>query len=323
MKKRLLAILLAITLSSAGCAGNVQNEKLNYTDVLFDTVIQIDIFDNADKELLTGCKELCLKYDSMFSRTNEESEIYKINHANGEFIEVSPETLELVNEGLYYSKISDGAFDITIGAASSLWDFKSEEHVIPSDTEINDAVKHIDFNCVEIQDNKIRLTNPEAMLDLGAIAKGYIADKLKEYLSDNGVEHALINLGGNILIIGDKPDGSQYNIGIQKPFDQTGQPITSVKVSNTSLVTTGIYERCFEENNKLYHHILDPATGYPCSNNLYSVTIVTESSVMADALSTTCFLLGLDKGMELINETDGVEAVFITDDYNLHYSDNF
>ena len=161
------------------------------------------------------------------------------------------------------------------------------------------------------------------MLDLGAIAKGYIADKLKEYLVENGVEHALINLGGNILIIGDKPDGSKYNIGIQKPFDQTGQPITSVKVSDTSLVTTGIYERCFEKDDTLYHHILDPATGYPCQNNLYSVTIVTKSSVMADALSTTCFLLGLKDGMELINSLEGVEALFITDDYELHYSDNF
>ena len=323
MKKKLLAILLALTLLSAGCAGNVQNEKLNYTDVLFDTVIQIDIFDNADKELLTGCRELCLKYDSMLSRTNEQSEIYKINHADGEFVEVSLETLELVEQGLYYSDLSKGAFDITIGAVSSLWDFQSEEHILPSSEDIDAAVRHISYECVEIEDSKIRLTDSDAMLDLGAIAKGYIADKLKEYLVENGVEHALINLGGNILIIGDKPDGSKYNIGIQKPFDQTGQPITSVKVSDTSLVTTGIYERCFEKDDTLYHHILDPATGYPCQNNLYSVTIVTKSSIMADALSTTCFLLGLKDGMELINSLEGVEALFITDDYELHYSNNF
>ena len=323
MKKKLLAILLALTLLSAGCAGNVQNEKLNYTDVLFDTVIQIDIFDNADKELLTGCRELCLKYDSMLSRTNEQSEIYKINHADGEFVEVSLETLELVEQGLYYGDLSKGAFDITIGAVSSLWDFQSEEHILPSSEDIDAAVRHISYECVEIEDSKIRLTDSDAMLDLGAIAKGYIADKLKEYLVENGVEHALINLGGNILIIGDKPDGSKYNIGIQKPFDKTGQPITSVKVSDTSLVTTGIYERCFEKDDTLYHHILDPATGYPCQNNLYSVTIVTKSSIMADALSTTCFLLGLKDGMNLINSLDGVEALFITNDYELHYSNNF
>ena len=323
MKKRLLTILMAASLLLSGCAGASSNEKLNYTDVLFDTVIQIDIFDDADKELLTGCRELCLKYDSMLSRTNEQSEIYKINHADGEFVEVSPETLELVEQGLYYSDLSKGAFDITIGAVSSLWDFKSEEHILPSSEDIDAAVRHISYECVEIEDSKIRLTDSDAMLDLGAIAKGYIADKLKEYLVENGVEHALINLGGNILIIGDKPDGSKYNIGIQKPFDQTGQPITSVKVSDTSLVTTGIYERCFEKDDTLYHHILDPATGYPCQNNLYSVTIITNSSVMADALSTTCFLLGLKDGMNLINSLDGVEALFITNDYELHYSNNF
>lgn len=323
MKKRLISLLLATSLILCGCSSTSNNTKLNYTDVLFDTVIQIDIFDKVDKELLTGCKELCLKYDSLLSRTNKESDIYKINQANGEFVSISPETLELLNQGIYYSELSEGAFDITIGAASSLWDFKSEDHIVPSEDSVNSAVSHIDYECIEIQDQKVRLTDPDAMIDLGAIAKGYIADKLKEYLVENDVEHALINLGGNILIIGDKLDGSSYNIGIQKPFDQTGEAITSVKVSDTSLVTTGIYERCFEKNNILYHHILDPLTGYPCENNLYSVTIVTQSSTMADALSTTCFLLGLEKGMKLINELVGVEALFITNDYKLHYSDNF
>lgn len=323
MKKRLISLLLAASLLLCGCSGTCNNQKLNYTDVLFDTVISIDIYDNVDTELLNECKELCLKYDSLLSRTNEESEIYKINHANSEFVKISAETLELINHGLHYSELSEGAFDITIGAASSLWDFKSEDHIIPDEDKILSAVDHIDYHCIEIKNDSVRLTDPNAMLDLGAIAKGYIADKLKEHLVENGVEHALINLGGNILIIGSKPDGSNYNIGIQKPFDQTGQPITSVKVSDTSLVTTGIYERCFEKNDILYHHILDPSTGYPCENNLYSVTIVTESSVMADALSTSCFLLGFEKGMKLINKLEGVEALFITNNYEMHYSDNF
>lgn len=323
MKKRFLSLLLAASLTLCGCSGNSNNKTLSYTDVLFDTIIQIDIFDDIDEGIITDCKELCLKYDSLLSRTNDESEIFAINHADGEFVDVSPETLELIEQGLHYSQISDGAFDITIGAASSLWDFKSEEHLVPSEEAVTSSISHINYECVEIQGTSVRLTDPDAMLDLGAIAKGYIADKLKEYLIESGVEHALLNLGGNIQIIGEKPDGSQYNIGIQKPFDQTGEAITSVKVSNTSLVTTGIYERYFEENDTLYHHVLDPTTGYPCKNNLYSVTIVTESSTMADALSTTCFLMGLENGMNLINNLEGVEALFITDDYELHYSDNF
>ena len=162
MKKRLISLLLAVSLLLCGCSSTSNNTKLNYTDVLFDTVIQIDIFDNVDKELLTGCKELCLKYDSLLSRTNEESEVYKINHANGEFVIVSPETLELLN----HSKLSEGAFDITIGAASSLWDFKSEDHIVPSEESISSAVSHINYECIEIQDQKVRLTDPDAMLEI-------------------------------------------------------------------------------------------------------------------------------------------------------------
>ena len=137
------------------------------------------------------------------------------------------------------------------------------------------------------------------------------------------MKHAIINLGGNVLTIGTKTDGSDYNIGIQKPFDKSGQPITSVKVSDKSVVTTGTYQRYFEKNNKIYHHIIDPTTGYPCENNLSSVTIITNSSLTADALSTTCFLLGYEDGMKLVNLLDNVDAVFITNDNKIHYSNNF
>ena len=123
--------------------------------------------------------------------------------------------------------------------------------------------------------------------------------------------------------MGSKPDGTDYNIGIQKPFDKSGTPITSVKLSNKSIVTSGIYQRYFEQDGKIYHHILDPATGSPCENNLYSVSIITDSSLTADALSTTCFLLGYEKGMNLVNQLDNVDAVFITNDNEIHYSKNF
>ena len=180
MKKKLISLLLAASLLLCGCtSGSSNNQTLNYTDVLFDTVISIDIFDNTDESILTDCKELCLKYDSLLSRTNEQSEIYAINHAKGEFVEISDETLELINQGLHYSELTNGAFDITIGAASSLWDFKSDEHSIPDEDKILSAIEHIDYNCIEIKDRSVRLTNPDSMLDLGAIAKGYIADKLK------------------------------------------------------------------------------------------------------------------------------------------------
>lgn len=320
--KQITALFSSAVLLLCGCQQSGSQQDLIYTDVLFDTVISVQIFDDADEELLTGCQEICEKYDLMFSRTNEQSEIYKINSAGGKAVEVSDDTIAIIKEGIYYSELSEGAFDITIGAVTSLWDFKSDEHIVPSKDTIEAAVKKVNYKDIIINNTTVQLTDSEMKIDVGALAKGYIADRLKDYLVENGIEHALINLGGNVLAVGNKPDGSDFNIGIQKPFDETGEPITSVKLSDQTVVTTGIYQRYFEKDDILYHHILDPQTGYPCENSLYSVSIITDSSLDADALSTTTFLLGFDKGMELINSLENVEAIFIMDDMEIHYTDN-
>lgn len=259
----------------------------------------------------------------MFSNKVEDSEISRINNAGGAPVEVSSETVTLIKKAVYYSDLSNGVFDITIAPVSNLWDFHADEPVPPAAETIAAAASHVDYKNILIKDNTIQLLDPYASIDVGAIAKGYIADKLKDYLKDHGIRHALINLGGNVLAMGKKLDGSEYNIGIQKPFDQTGEPITSIRLSDKSVVTSGTYQRYFESEGKMYHHILDPHTGYPCENNLHSVTIITNSSLTADALSTTCFLLGYDKGLRLINQLDNVDAVFITKDNEIHYSKNF
>lgn len=320
--KTLSAVLTASALLLTGCSGakssTQTDQDLTYTDMLFDTVIKIQILDPADESILDGLKKFCEKYDTMFSTTNTDSELYKLNHANGQSFTVSSETANLIQEGIHYSELSGGAFDLTIEPVSALWDFKADKPTVPSSDAIAQAVSHVDYTKVDIQDNTVTLEDPEAGIDLGAIAKGYIADQVKTYLKKQGIKHAIINLGGNVDVIGTKPDGSKYNIGIQKPFDESGEAITSVQLKDQTVVTSGIYERYFKKNGKLYHHILDPRTGYPCENNLYSVSIITDSSTKADALSTTCFLLGYEKGMELIQSMDGVEAIFITDDEKVH-----
>lgn len=321
--KRLTALLSASILLLSGCSGLPRERSQTYTDTLFDTVISVQIFDSVDEDVLEGCEKLCKKYDSMFSNKIEDSEISRINSAGGNPVEVSKETIKLIKKGIYYSEMSDGVFDITIAPVSNLWDFKAETPLVPSPEAIAEAVSHVNYENIIIRDNTVKLTDPHAGIDLGAIAKGYIADRIKDYLEEEGVRHAMINLGGNVLAMDSKLDGSDYNIGIQKPFDETGEPITSVKISDKSVVTSGIYQRYFKADGKIYHHILDPNTGYPCENNLYSVTILTDSSLTADALSTTCFLLGYDRGMKLINQLDNVDAVFITNDNQIHYSKNF
>lgn len=323
--KKLLTLVTAATLLLSGCSGIQKNtqtdQELSYTDMLFDTVIKIQILDSNNQNIISGLKDLCQKYDTMFSTTNEHSDLYKLNHAGGSPVTVSSETADLIQEGIHYSELSDGAFDITIEPVSALWDFKSDSPKVPSSEDIAEAVSHVNYKGISMDGDTVTLSDPKAGIDLGAIAKGYIADQVKTYLKKQNVHHAIINLGGNVDVIGSKPDGSKYNIGIQKPFDETGEAITSVKLKDQTVVTSGIYERYFKKGGKLYHHILDPHTGYPCDNNLYSVSIITSSSTKADALSTTCFLLGYEKGMELINKMDGVEAIFITNDEKIHRSE--
>lgn len=323
MYKRLTALLTAALLLLSGCSGLPRKQEQIYTDTLFDTVIRIEIYDSAGDEVLKGCEEICKKYDSMFSNKIEDSEISRINSAGGAPVEVSSETVTLIKKAVYYSDLSNGAFDITIAPVSNLWDFHSDEPVLPAAETVAEAASHVDYKNILIKDNTVQLLDPYAAIDVGAIAKGYIADRLKDYLKDHGIRHALINLGGNVLVMGTKLDGSDYNIGIQKPFDRTGEPVTSVRLSDKSVVTSGTYQRYFESEGKIYHHILDPHTGYPCENTLQSVTIITNSSLTADALSTTCFLLGYDKGLRLVNQLDNVDAVFITNDDEIHYSKNF
>lgn len=313
---------MSAVLFTTGCSG-LARKPLSYTGVALDTVISIQIYDSHDEDLIKKCQSMCEEYEAKFSRTIETSEVAQINAAAGAPVEVSDDTVKLIKKGIYYGNMSDGAFDITIGSVSSLWDFKAEDPAPPAAEAIAEAVKHVNFRKIIIDGNTVKLLDPSAKLDLGAIAKGYIADRIKEYLRDEGVRHALINLGGNVLAIGGRQDGSPFQIGVQKPFDESGEYITAVALNNKSVVTSGTYQRCFEKDDILYHHILYPTSGNPCNNGLNSVTIITDSSLTADALSTTCFLLGPEEGMRLVNQLDNVDAIFINTDNEITYSRNF
>lgn len=317
-KNRLLySILISFILFTTGCSIKTQ-EPISKTEIYFDTMIQIDIYDSDDISLIEQCFEYCNEFEQTVSRTVETSEIYQINHAKGNPVKVSDITLELLKKGIEYGDLTDGKFDITIAPLSELWDLKNNTGTIPSEHDIKEALSHVNYKNIVIDGNTVFLTDPKAAIDLGGIAKGYIADRLKEYLENQGVKSALINLGGNILAIGSKPDESNFNIGVQKPFDKQGTSITSVSVVDSSVVSSGVYERYFELEDKIYHHILNTENGYPYDNGLLSVSILSPNSVDGDALSTACFALGLEDGMKLIRSLDGIEAIFITEDFNIH-----
>ncbi|MCX4326687.1 MAG: FAD:protein FMN transferase [Lachnospiraceae bacterium] len=237
--------------------------------------------------------------------------------------EVSDILYEILEKGLYYSEISDGCFDITIEPESSLWQFMADNPEVPEDSQIKEAVKLTGYKNAVLKDGQLVLKIPGMGIELGAIAKGFIADKLKEYLAGSGVTSGTINLGGNVLCIGKKTDGTPFRIGIQQPFADRNEIITAIKAEDISVVSSGIYERYFKKDGKIYHHILDPSTGYPYNNGLEAITIISKKSTDGDALSTTCFALGLEKGMEFAESLSGVYAVFITEDGEMHYSEGF
>lgn len=299
------------------CSSSPASESLRATGTYFDTVVTVEIWDGT-QDILDQCMELCDSYEQMFSSSVEGSDVSRINSAGGSPVEVSAETAELIGQSLYYSDLSGGLFDITIASAVDLWDFsENTDAAVPDADLLAEAVSHIDYRCIKVSENTVMLTDPLAKIDLGGIAKGYIADRLKEYLISQGIEYALINLGGNMLAVGTKYDGSDYRIGIQKPFADDGTVMAVVSVSDSSVVSSGNYERFFEKDGIIYHHILDPDTGMPVENGLNQVTILSDLSVDGDALSTVCFIMGLEKGLEFIQSMDGVEAVFVTDSNEL------
>ena len=314
-----LSFLLPLLFLFTGCGR--QAEPITRQGFYFDTVIQITIYGTKDESLLEECFSMAQDYENMFSKTVENSDIWNINHADGSPVKVSEDTLTLLRTSLYYAGLTEGKIDPTIGIVSGLWDFTdTSSAVIPQKEQLNEALSHVGYHNIHITGNTVNLSDSHAEIDLGFIAKGYIADRMKEYLISQGVKNAIINLGGNVLTIGGKPDGTPFQVGIQKPFAAGGTTAFILPVTDLSVVSSGIYERFFLAEDEIYHHILDTKTGYPVRNNLFGVTILSDSSMEGDALSTTCFILGMEEGMALIESLDDTEAVFITSDGEIHVS---
>ena len=311
-----------------------KDDKLSGTHAnLLSTVVTITLYDCMDEDILKGCFSLIADYETRLSRTMEGSELYCLNHSETGTSSVSKETAELISTALSYGKRSDGAFNIAIAPVSSLWTFNRGYGNRPTDAQIQEQLAYIDVSKVEVNGTSITFADPNMGLELGAISKGYIADRVKEYLLENGVESALIYLGGNTLLVGSKPNDSAFRIGIQMPFSLTGETLGILSGKDISIVSSGIYEKYFTEGTTFYHHILDPKTGYPFETNILEVTILSPLSVDGDALSTLCFAYGVEKGLEYINSLPDTYAVFVTGDLNhitgeidnfaLHYSDGF
>lgn len=302
--KKIISLNLSLVLLLCGCAQLQENKDTRF---LLNTVVTLEA--SCDSKTLDDAFLLCENYEKLFSRTIQGSDVYILNNSDG-FTMVNSNTKTLIEKAVYYGDLSYGKFDITIYPVSSLWDFNNQ--VIPSRNEISEALKNVDYQDIIIDGNQINLNGKQ--IDLGGIAKGYIADRLLEYFKNNQVHEGIIDLGGNLVVFGKR----DYVIGIKQPF--SNKLAATLKLRNKTVVTSGTYERYIEKDGILYHHILNPKTGYACDSDLSSATIIGDSSLDADALSTICILLGLDKAKELIENTQQTQAIFIDTDGNLHYT---
>lgn len=316
----------------------------------FDTAVSITIFDSEENynsyvsnnndinKLLDECMDICGKYEYIFSRTDENSELYKLNHSeeylSGKDVLISDELSELISKTLDYSAVFGSRFSVFSGNLCDLWNY--DDKIVPENEQIQSVLENIKNHQYILSGNTISVAynNPDSTdksdvkihapeINLGASAKGYIADKLAEFLKSKGIKEAIINLGGNVLVIGDKYDNSMYTIGIRRPFSDSNDIAAKCKVADKSVVTSGIYERYFEKNGQIYHHIIDCTTGYPADNGIFSITVICDSSIIADCYSTGCLLYSADEILKFVNENKeyDIECIIIDDDYNIILSD--
>lgn len=328
-KTAVLSGLMALTLLLSGCSAQQTEsespttppaaaatvdpaEKTTGVGFYFDTVVTITLY-GADDTLMDDIWAACKRYENMLSKTVEGSDVSRINSAEGQNVTVDAETWNVLSEAKKLNRMTGGAFAITIAPLTAQWDFTGGTNRMPTDEERLAALPLVDDEKLTLGENNT-VTLPAGMqIDLGGIAKGYIADQVAALVRGR-CSGAMLNFGGNVYAVGTKPDGSAYRVGVQDPDEpSSSNPIGVVSVVDRSVVTSGIYERGFTIDGVRYHHILSPWTGLPSDSDLASATIIAESSMDADALATACIVLGSEKALQLTQE-NGYPALMILRD---------
>ena len=325
MKARLITAILILSAVLSGCAAKDTAKtaetampvltpnisavtEYKKTVYAMDTVMDLKVY-AADDEILNAAEQEIYRIEQLLKRSDENSEIYKIN--SSEKCEITEETAYILNTALETGKETDGAFDISIAPVMDLWGFYGQKFYVPTEAEIAEKLALTDYRKIKLSGTTVK-TPADMQIDLGGIGKGYTSDRVIELMRDNGAKSAIISLGGNVQTLGTKPDGSAWNIGIQNPFN-TSEYIGGIRVADEAVITSGGYQRYFMDGDKRYHHIIDPKTGKPSESGLSLVTIVSESGIRADALSTSLFVMGLEKSSEYWRKHGGFEAVLVTD----------
>lgn len=306
-KKSLIAIILCAVIvfgivSYDFISGRSSCEK---TSVAMGTVVTVNLFGFGAKNDLDKIEtEINGLENSVLSWRKEGSDVYRINKGSGTQVSVSPDTVKIIGQCIDISDDCGGVFDITIGNVTKLWDFGGDNQRLPSDDEIKTALGSVGYKNVSISGNAVQIKKGQS-LDLGAVGKGFVCDKIKELLDKGRTKSAVVSVGGSLLIYGNRT----FSVGIVNP-DNDKQSMGTLKLKDTCVSTSGNYEKYFEQDGKRYHHILNATTGYPATSEFKSVTVVCESGLISDALSTVCYIAGYRKSVEILKKFDA-EAVFI------------
>ena len=290
-------------------------EEENVQFYSLGTINTIKVYGKKAKAAIEEAKKKVMEIDDKMSVFKEESEITKINDKAGlSLVKVSMETFYLIKKAIYYCNLFDGYFDITIRPIVKLWGIGHQEERVPTEIEIEEKLKLVNYEDIILDENScsIGLKNSNQEIDVGGIAKGYAADLVKEILKKNKIKNGIINLGGNVYVLGRKSDGKDWCVGIQDPLNENGKFLGTISTRNKSIVTSGNYERYFFKDGKSYHHIIDTKTGYPSEGEIISATIVSDFSIDGDGLSTGVFIYGVEKAINLIEGLYGIEAILIT-----------
>ena len=310
MKKLLCAVLGALMFCS--CSGNGSEEKESRSLFAMDTYMTLTAYGENAEAGLDAAEKMIKELESKWSVTDSGSEIYKINSSGGKPVEVSSETVDIVSNAVSMNRETFGALDISVYPVLREWGFTASEYKVPDDARISELLENVGAERITLSDGKITVPD-NMMIDLGSVAKGRTADLAKEKLTEKGVDSAILNLGGNVQTLGSKPDGSPWAVGIKDPYSDGLLGTLDIE-GEKAVVTSGGYERCFTENGKTYHHILDPKTGYPAESGFVSVTVVGSSGLRCDALSTAIFVLGFEKAEQLRKSDSSFDYIALTTD---------
>lgn len=325
-----LMVCLTILFTLTGCVQNdgsntpsITNNPYKRTEFLMGTVVTVKIYDENKEDVLEPVFNRIFELADHIGLNEEESEIIDINtNAGIQPVQVSADIYRLVEAGKAHSKLANGTFDISVGPLTTLWNIGFPDARKPEQVEIDRVLPLINYNQIQLNEEEqtVYLATQGMELDLGAIAKGFITDEVKDVMIEHDVKSAIIDLGGNIYVLGKNAKGSDWTVGIQDPFSPRGEIVGKIKESNKSIVTSGVYERFLEVDGVKYHHILNPIDGYPYSNDVAGVSIITDKSIDGDALSTTLFSKGIQGGLDYIEDIDDAEAIFVSQDRKIYFT---